>query len=180
MFLYAQCITFIKLFSKTKDERLWVSTNAQSNVIIWRKISGINVTNFIRYITVDPNNPLHVIVTGTSNGTIKWYSDKEGLNEIGERNTYSADIDQTTVFMCKKYLIVLSNTASCFSSSISKVTAMVLTPTDEPEVTDDIGRFLMTYNKYQEQLNLQNLETGNYRIKIIGERGIKVFKIVIE
>lgn len=57
---------------------------------------------------------------------------------------------------------------------------MVLTPTDEPEVTDDIGRVLMTYNKYQEQLNLQNLETGNYRIKIIDERGIKVFKIVIE
>ena len=57
---------------------------------------------------------------------------------------------------------------------------MVLTPTDEPEVTDDIGRVLMTYNKYQEQLNLQNLETGNYRIKIIDERGVKVFKIVIE
>ena len=48
------------------------------------------------------------------------------------------------------------------------------------EVTDDLGRVLMTYGKHQEQLNLQNLETGNYRVKIIGERGIKVFKIVIE
>jgi len=68
---------------------------------------------------------------GTANGTIKWYSDANTLNEIAEGNTYSVDIDETTTFYVKE----LSNTTNCYSPTTT-ATAVVLIPLNAPEVND--------------------------------------------
>ena len=46
---------------------------------------------------------------GTGNGTIKWYADAEGTNEIGEGDTFSTDIELTSNFYVKE----VSNTVTC-------------------------------------------------------------------
>ena len=71
-----------------EGNRLWVSTNAQDAGRTWTQVSGI--TGNINYITVDPNNPEHVIITtqGTrvfesNNAGTSWTNIAANLPSIG-------------------------------------------------------------------------------------------------
>lgn len=88
----------------SEDEKLWVSTNAQSNNITWREISGIEAINFVRYITVDPNDPLHVIVTGTrvlesKDAGLTWNDITGNLPDIGANCIVMDNTDANRIYI---------------------------------------------------------------------------------
>lgn len=188
----------------------WLENTDGLGAFIQRQnISNFNSISDINVVDVDNDGDIDLLATYVGDGKVAWFENLDGLGTFGERKIIENDATTTIIasdidgdgykdvvtringatnlvwYKNLTYLSINDNTLNTIVLSPNPTNGMVTINAPNSiivaiEVYDMLGKQISSSHSLSNTINLENLQTGMYLVKIKTEQGFLVKKIIKE